>query len=178
VFYYPLHFLSFETYAFYGFVTNEFGGTTGWGCPCSAMAGGCPPALGGSECALTGTDVLEYWDVPKWNKWCAACARCVHASNRRLTLLLPAWQVRGDRGAGSVRHLLPSVLLRRLQVQRKQVALMLLPAATEVGGAGNVPPKRHGVSGRGVMWRQHDVSMMEQQAAAGRRPAHRSSANV
>jgi hypothetical protein len=137
VFYYPLHFLSFETYAFYGFVTNEFGGTTGWGCPCSAMAGGCPPALGGSECALTGTDVLEYWDVPKWNKWCAACARCVHASNRRLTLLLPAWQVRGDRGAGSVRHLLPSVLLRRLQVQRKQVALMWLPAAaTEVGGAG------------------------------------------
>jgi ABC-type multidrug transport system permease subunit len=72
VFYYPLHFLSFETYAFYGFVTNEFAGTHGWGCPCSSMAGGCPPALGGSQCALAGTDILAYWDVPRWNKWYVA----------------------------------------------------------------------------------------------------------
>ena len=68
VFYYPLHFLSFETYAFYGFVKNEFDGTHGWGCPCSSMAGGCPPALGGSACELEGTDILAYWDVPAWNK--------------------------------------------------------------------------------------------------------------
>ena len=70
VFYYPLHFLSFETYAFYGFVTNEFGNSHGWGCPCASMAGGCPPALGGPSCAMKGSDILEYWDVPKWNKWC------------------------------------------------------------------------------------------------------------
>jgi hypothetical protein len=82
VFYYPLHFLSFETYAFYGFVTNEFGGTTGWGCPCSSMEGGCPPALGGPQCALSGSDVLNYWDVPRWNKWHVARARA-GASLRR-----------------------------------------------------------------------------------------------
>ena len=67
---YPLHYISFETYAFYGLLQNEFAGTHGWGCPCSAQPGGCPPALGGSGCALSGTDVLRYWDVPlTWRRW-------------------------------------------------------------------------------------------------------------
>ncbi len=55
---------------FYGFLQNEFDGTDGWGCPCTAQPGGCPPALGGAACALSGQDVLRYWDVPlTWNKW-------------------------------------------------------------------------------------------------------------
>jgi len=69
VFLYPLHYLSFETYAFYGFLHNEFDGNDGWACPCSAQPGGCPPALGGGSCRLTGQDVLNYYDVPNWDKW-------------------------------------------------------------------------------------------------------------
>lgn len=70
VLFYPLHFLSFETYLFFGFLHNEFDHTQGWGCPCSAQPGGCPPALGGSECSLSGEDVLRYWQVPlSWNRW-------------------------------------------------------------------------------------------------------------
>ena len=85
VFYYPLHFLSFETYAFYGFVKNEFDGTHGWGCPCSAMAGGCPAALGGAACELEGTDILAYWDVPAWNKCtCPGVAAAPHSRSRCL----------------------------------------------------------------------------------------------
>ena len=45
VFYYPLHWISFQTYAFYGFMNNEFGNTGGWGCPCSAMPGGCSASM-------------------------------------------------------------------------------------------------------------------------------------
>ena len=70
----------FETYSFYGFVTNEFADTHGWGCPCASMAGGCPPALGGASCAMNGADILNYWDVPRWNKWCAACVRAPAAA--------------------------------------------------------------------------------------------------
>ncbi len=60
---------SSHSYAFYGFMRNEFSGTHGWGCPCSSQPGGCPAELGGSACRLTGEQVLEYWDVPDWNKW-------------------------------------------------------------------------------------------------------------
>ena len=68
--FYPMHFLSFETYLFYGFLHTEFDGTHGWGCPCSAQPGGCSLRLGGTQCTLTGTDVLRYWQVPlSWNKW-------------------------------------------------------------------------------------------------------------
>lgn len=69
VFLYPFHYMSFETYAFYGFMHNEFDGNDGWACPCSAQPGGCPPALGGGSCSLTGAQVLAYWDVPTWSKW-------------------------------------------------------------------------------------------------------------
>ena len=43
VFLYPFHYVSFETYSFYGFMNNEFAGTTGWRCPCTAQPGGCAP---------------------------------------------------------------------------------------------------------------------------------------
>jgi hypothetical protein len=67
---YPLHYISFETYTFFGFLQNEFADTDGWGCPCSAQPGGCPPALGGAACRLSGADVLRYWDVPlTWRRW-------------------------------------------------------------------------------------------------------------
>ena len=69
VFFYPAHFLSFETYAFFGFMHNEFDGTRGWGCPCSRQPGGCPPQLGGAGCRMSGQDVLTYWSIPAWGKW-------------------------------------------------------------------------------------------------------------
>jgi ABC-type multidrug transport system permease subunit len=133
VFFYPLHFLSFETYAFYGFVTNEFSGTSGWGCPCSAMEGGCPPALGGPECAMQGSDMLKYWDVPRWNKWCGRARRGDIRRRRKCRFVTAADaparpQVCVDRGAGSVYHLLPPVLLHCLQVQGERVTLMRLRA--------------------------------------------------
>ena len=70
VFFYPGTFLSFESYAFFGFMRNEFEGTGRvWGCPCSRQPGGCPPQLGGASCAIDGAAVLDYWSIPGWNKW-------------------------------------------------------------------------------------------------------------
>lgn len=57
VLYYPLHYLAFHTYSFYGFMKNEFVGTDGWGCPCSIMPDGCSSAVGGSGCTWTGEQV-------------------------------------------------------------------------------------------------------------------------
>ena len=68
-FLYPFHYVSFQTYAFVGFMNNEFADTGGWGCPCSAQPGGCPASMGGAACAMTGADVLSYWGIPRWNKW-------------------------------------------------------------------------------------------------------------
>ncbi|KAF5826796.1 ABC-2 type transporter-domain-containing protein [Dunaliella salina] len=58
---YPLHYISFGSYAFYGFMQNEFENTNGWGCPCADQRGGCPPALGGDSCTATGDEVLKFW---------------------------------------------------------------------------------------------------------------------
>ncbi len=74
VFLYPFHYLSFETYSFFGFMNNEFAGTTGWGCPCSAQPGGCPPQLGGDACTLDGDAVLQYWCVGAAGPWRVARA--------------------------------------------------------------------------------------------------------
>jgi hypothetical protein len=80
-----MHFLSFETYLFYGFLHNEFGGTDGWGCPCSAQPGGCPTQLGGPQCTFSGTDVLRYWQVPlSWNKWVLFAVQLAWAACFRL----------------------------------------------------------------------------------------------
>jgi hypothetical protein len=59
-----------KTYAFFGLMHNEFAGTDGWGCPCSAQPGGCSADMGGAECTITGADILKYWNVPlHYEKW-------------------------------------------------------------------------------------------------------------
>jgi len=55
---YPLHYVSYHTYAFRAFMNVEFKGTTGWECPCATQPGGCL-----SPCSLSGEDVLSMWDV-------------------------------------------------------------------------------------------------------------------
>jgi len=57
---YPLHYVSYHTYAFRAFMNEEIEGTTGWECPCTVQPGGCP---GGPGCSLSGEDVLSMWDV-------------------------------------------------------------------------------------------------------------------
>lgn len=64
VFRYPLHYMSFHTYAFSGFMNNEFQGTSNWQCPCSTQPGGCA-----TPCTYSGEQVLEYWNIPGRNKW-------------------------------------------------------------------------------------------------------------
>ncbi len=67
---YPLHYMSFQTYAWYGLMHNEFDDTTGWGSPCSAQPGGCAAEQGGADCTITGSDILKYWSVPAdYEKW-------------------------------------------------------------------------------------------------------------
>ena len=58
VFLYPLHYVSFQTYAWYGFMNNEFRGTAGWAAPARRSH---PAALGrgsasspGRRCCSTG----------------------------------------------------------------------------------------------------------------------------
>lgn len=73
---YPLHYMSYHTYSFFGFMRNEFEGTDGWLCPCYAQATGCGPAYETTPCTMTGEEVGEGagWDVgggcahfgPRW----------------------------------------------------------------------------------------------------------------
>jgi hypothetical protein len=67
IFRYPMSYISFHTYAFTGFMRNEFEGTQGWGCPCASQPGGCPP--GQEACSLSGADVLSYYEIMDINKW-------------------------------------------------------------------------------------------------------------
>ena len=46
------HYISFITYAFFGFMHNEFDGVNDWGCPCSAQPSGCA-----ANCSLSGQEV-------------------------------------------------------------------------------------------------------------------------
>jgi len=61
---FPLHYISFHTYSFFGFMHNEFDKVNDWGCPCSAQAGGC-----GEPCVFSGSQVLEYYAVFGLSKW-------------------------------------------------------------------------------------------------------------
>ena len=65
---YPLHYVSFHSYAFAGFMHNEFDGTDGWLCPCYAQAGGCGPQYASSTCTMSGQEILDYWTVNGLNK--------------------------------------------------------------------------------------------------------------
>lgn len=65
IFRYPLSYISFQTFAFTGFMRNEFQGTDGWECPCSQQAEGCRD----ENCSLTGDDVLGYYEIMNIDKW-------------------------------------------------------------------------------------------------------------
>lgn len=66
---YPLHYMGYHTYSFFGFMRNEFEGTDGWLCPCYAQAAGCGPAYATAPCTVTGEEVLSYWSIDGLNKW-------------------------------------------------------------------------------------------------------------
>ncbi len=51
---YPVHYISFYTYVNGCAFQNEFDGTTGWGCGCADVPGGCP-----APCSLTGEQVVR-----------------------------------------------------------------------------------------------------------------------
>jgi len=66
---YPLHYVSFHTYAFTGLINNEFRGTGQvWRCPCSLTAQpddpNCP-----EDCFVTGDDVIDSFTVENRDKW-------------------------------------------------------------------------------------------------------------
>lgn len=48
-----------RSYAFAGFMHNEFDNTDGWLCPCYSQAGGCGPAYDppAAPCTMTGSEV-------------------------------------------------------------------------------------------------------------------------
>lgn len=59
---YPLHYISFHSYAFTGFMNNEFADTDGWDSPCTLIG-----ADGGPK--ITGEQVLEAWGIEVRDKW-------------------------------------------------------------------------------------------------------------
>jgi len=69
---YPLHYMAFHSYAFGGFMQNQFAGTDGWLCACYDSAEGCGPQFTPeSPCTLTGQNILDYWvsGAGTLNKW-------------------------------------------------------------------------------------------------------------
>lgn len=60
---YPLHYMAYHSYAFAGFMHNEFDGTSGWDCPCSVQS---PPC---TDCTYSGAEVLSTWTIDGLNKW-------------------------------------------------------------------------------------------------------------
>lgn len=58
IFRYPLSYISFHTYAFTGFMRNEFEGTDGWGDP-----------NGAPNVTVSGDDVLSYYEIMDIDKW-------------------------------------------------------------------------------------------------------------
>ena len=65
---YPLHYISFQTYAFTGLINNEFGGTDGWKCPCTLTVAGDDPNCP-STCTISGDEVIESFTVEVRDKW-------------------------------------------------------------------------------------------------------------
>jgi len=63
IFRYPLSYISFHTFAFVGFMRNEFTGDTAWQCPCA------PNSPCDTNCTLTNDQVLQYYEIMNINKW-------------------------------------------------------------------------------------------------------------
>lgn len=63
---YPLSYISFHTFAFSGFMRNEFEGTSGWGCP---QVNFDSTETDNAQCSITGEDVLQYWSILDIDKW-------------------------------------------------------------------------------------------------------------
>lgn len=59
IFRYPLSYLSYHTYAFTGFMRNEFVGTDGWGSPPGTNVPG----------GVSGAAVLDYYEIMAIEKW-------------------------------------------------------------------------------------------------------------
>lgn len=58
IFRYPLSYIAYHTYSFTGFMRNEFGADTKWGCPDASV-----------DCTRTGTEVLAYYEIMDIDKW-------------------------------------------------------------------------------------------------------------
>ena len=86
IFRYPLSYISFHTYAFTGFMRNEFEGTTGWESPMD-------PAI-----EWTGDQVLQYYEIMNINKWiCFLILFCMVIFYRLVflsTLMMKEWMAR------------------------------------------------------------------------------------
>lgn len=65
---YPLHYISFQTYAFTGLINNEFSGRDDWRCPCTLTSPegttDCPV-----DCVVTGDEVIDSFQVENRDKW-------------------------------------------------------------------------------------------------------------
>lgn len=66
---YPLHYISFQSYAFTGLMNNEFSGTGAkWQCPC-ALTGLVDDKCCPSDCRVTGGQVLSAFSIEERDKW-------------------------------------------------------------------------------------------------------------
>ncbi|MEW5317658.1 MAG: hypothetical protein WDW38_008940 [Sanguina aurantia] len=68
---YPMHYVGYHTYAWAGFMQNEFNDpSVSWGCPCEATPSGCGAQYTiDAPCQMSGQDILAYWSVLGVNKW-------------------------------------------------------------------------------------------------------------
>ena len=86
IFRYPLSYISFHTYAFTGFMQNEFSGTDGWGSPNQ------------NSTLVSGDFVLNYYEIMDLNKWICFLILCCMVVFYRLiflsTLMLKEWMSR------------------------------------------------------------------------------------
>ena len=84
IFRYPLSYISFHTFAFTGFMRNEFEGSGDvWGSPT------------GNNVTWTGDEVLDYYEIMDINKWiCFVILFCMVIFYRCMflsTLMLKEW---------------------------------------------------------------------------------------
>ena len=83
IFRYPMSYMAYHTWAFTGFMQNEFKGTTEWGCP----TGG---AIGTAACptGVDGAGVLDYYEIMDVDKWVVLAILAAMAAFYRVVFLL------------------------------------------------------------------------------------------